>query len=547
MFRRIAAVAVVPALCMGLSLAAGRAGAQRPGAAPSPAGSRDYVRATAPDDPTIQRMWSEGMERSRAAALAQVLTDSIGPRLNASPGHRAGNEWLRRTYQEWGITARDEQYGTWRSWRRGLSQLALVAPRVRSLEGMMLAWSPGTGGRPVEGEVVTLPPAATREQFDAWLPSARGKWVAISGPQLSCRMPAQWEEFGTEESQARMKAAQDSVNASWSARMRVLGTGGPATDSLHAALQRAGALGVLSHNWSRYPGIDKIFGSWRQLLPTMDVLCEDYAMLVRMAERGQQPRVRVTAESEDLGEQPVFNTIAEIRGAEKPDEYIILSAHFDSWDGSSGATDNATGTITMLEAVRILKEVYPKPRRTILVGHWGGEEQGLNGSRAFTEDHPEVVKGVHALFNQDNGTGRIVGMSPGGLVKAGPVLRGYLSQIPSEITRHINFQEPGFPSSGGTDNASFACYGVPAFGLNALSWDYGNTTWHTNRDSYDKIVVDDLKNNATLTAMLVYLADQDPELMPRDRVSPLPTNQRGERMEWPACAPAVRRTADSPR
>jgi len=546
MFRRLVAVTTAPALCIGLAVIPGTAHAQqRPAGAPAGA---DYVRATPPDDPIIQQLWSEGMERSRAAALAQVLTDSIGPRLNGSPGHKSGNEWLVRTYSEWGVPARNEQYGTWKAWRRGLSHVDLLAPRVRSLEGMMLAWSPGTGGRPVEGEVVTLPAATTRAEFDAWLPSARGKWVAISGPQLSCRMPAQWEEFGTAESRARISAAQDSVSASWGARMRLLGTGGSATDSLHAALQRAGALGVLSSNWSRVPGVDKIFGSWRQLLPTMDVLCEDYAMLVRMAENGQHPRIRVTAEAEDMGEQPVFNTIAEIRGSEKPDEYIVLSAHFDSWDGSSGATDNATGTITMLEAVRILKQVYPNPRRTILVGHWGGEEQGLNGSRAFTEDHPEVVKGVHALYNQDNGTGRIVGMSPGGLVNAGPVLKGYLSQIPAEITRNINFQEPGFPSSGGTDNASFACYGVPAFGLNALSWDYGNTTWHTNRDTYDKIVVDDLKNNATLTAMLVYLADRDPNFMPRDRVTPLPTNARtGEQMEWPACSPAVRRTADSPR
>jgi hypothetical protein len=414
---------------------------------------------------------------------------------------------------------------------------------------MMLAWSPGTGGRPVEGEVVTLPQAATRAQFDAWLPSAKGKWVLISGPQLSCRMPAQWEEFGTEASRARLKTSQDSVNANWSARMHAVDSvRSTSTASLHAALKRAGANGVLGTNWSRYPGINKVFGSWHQQLPTMDLGCEDYGLLVRLAEQGQHPRVRITAESEMLGEQPVFNTIAEIRGSEKPDEYIVLSAHFDSWDGSSGATDNATGTVTMLEAVRLLKKVYPNPKRTIIVGHWGGEEQGLNGSRAYTEDHPEVVKGVHALVNQHNGTGRVVGMSPSGLVKAGPVLRGYLSQIPSEITGHINFQEPGFPASGGSDNASFACYGAPAFGLNALSWDYGSTTWHTNRDTYDKIVEEDLKNNATLTAMLVYLADRDPQFMPRDRVSPLPTNPRtGETMAWPSCTPGTRRTVDSTR
>lgn len=536
----------VSLLCAGLISPA--AAQQRPGA-PAATEPREYVRATPPDDPVIQRIWTEGMERSQAADLAQVLTDSIGPRLNGSPGHRAGNEWLVRTYQRLGVPARNEPYGTWNSWRRGLSHIDLLAPRVRSLEGMMLAWSPGTGGRPVEGEVVALPSAASRAEFDAWLPSARGKWVLVSAPRLSCRAPAQWAEYGTEASQGRIKAAQDSVAADWAARLGAVGEARAArTDSLHAALQRAGAHGVLSSTWSGYPGIDKIFGSPRQRLPTMDVLCEDYGMLVRMAENGQRPRVRVTADAEFLGELPVFNTVAEIRGSETPDEYIVLSAHFDSWDGASGATDNATGTVTMLEAIRILRQVYPNPRRSIVVGHWGGEEQGLNGSRAFTEDHPEVVEGVHALFNQDNGTGRVVSMSPGGLVGAGPVLRGYLSQIPSQITQHIDFQEPGVPAGGGSDHAAFACHGAPAFSLGSLSWDYGSTTWHTNRDTYDMIVVDDLKNNATLTAMLVYLADRDPTLMPRDRVSPLPPNPRtGEPTQWPTCAPATRRTADSTR
>src|SRR5690606_7619599 len=115
------------------------------------------------------------------------------------------------------------------------------------------------------------------------------------------------------------------------------------------------------------------------------------------------------------------------------------------WDAASGATDNATGTITMLQAIRILRQVYPNPKRTILVGHWNGEEQGLNGSRAFVEDNPKVVTGLQALFNQDNGTGRVVNMSAGGLVGAAPFLAEWLSKVPNEISRHITFQFPGTP------------------------------------------------------------------------------------------------------
>ncbi len=190
-----------------------------------------------------------------------------------------------------------------------------------------------------------------------------------------------------------------------------------------SALADAGAAGVVTSLWSQGWGVDKIFGTRATKAPVVDVSCEDYGLLFRLADRKQSPVVRLETQSEALGEQPVFNTIAEIRGTEKPDEYVMLSAHFDSWDGASGATDNGTGTITMLEAARLLSIAYPKPKRTIIIGHWSGEEQGLNGSRAWAADHPEVVQHLQALFNQDNGTGRIQTISTQGLTGAGRALR----------------------------------------------------------------------------------------------------------------------------
>jgi carboxypeptidase Q len=139
--------------------------------------------------------------------------------------------------------------------------------------------------------------------------------------------------------------------------------------------------------------------------------------LYRLSESGGKPVISIHTESKELGVVPTFNTIAEIKGTEKPDEYVMLSAHFDSWDGGTGATDNGTGTLTMMEAMRCLKKYYPHPKRTILVGHWGSEEEGLNGSRAFVEDHPEIVKNLQALFNQDNGTGRVVNLIGPGLCR----------------------------------------------------------------------------------------------------------------------------------
>ncbi|NJN35968.1 MAG: M20/M25/M40 family metallo-hydrolase [Nitrospiraceae bacterium] len=145
--------------------------------------------------------------------------------------------------------------------------------------------------------------------------------------------------------------------------------------------------------------------------------------------------------------------IAEIKGSEKPNEYVVLSAHFDSWSAASGATDNGTGTITMMEALRILKQVYPNPKRTIVVGHWNGEEQGLNGSRAFSEDHPEIVDSLQVLWNQDNGTGRIINMSSQGYVDLAGSLARWLALVPSEVSNFVDLEVPGNPGGGADSGA----------------------------------------------------------------------------------------------
>ena len=495
-------------------------------------------------DPVLRRMWALGMDSSQTYRFAQALTDSIGPRLTGSPGQKAGNAWLVATYRQLGIEARNEQYGTWQGWRRGVSHIDLVAPRVRSLEGMMLAWSPGTNGRDVQAATVVLPDLPDSAAFRAWLPRVKGKFVLVSMAQPTCRADANWQEFAQPESFERMKAERAAATAAWAER--VARTGHTAR-TLPGALERAGAVGVLTSLWSAGWGVTKVFQARTERVPSFDLSCEDYGLVYRLTERGQGAVVRVRADAEKLGDVPVFNTIAQMRGSEKPDEYVMLSAHFDSWDGASGATDNATGTVTMLEAMRILKAAYPRPRRTILVGHWSGEEQGLNGSRAFAADHPEVVKGLQALFNQDNGTGRVVNMSASGLTSASPFVARWAAQLPGELTREIKFAFPGSPAGGGSDHAAFLCYDAPGFSLGSLSWDYGTYTWHTNRDTFDKIVMDDLKSNATLTAMLAYLAAEDPEFVPRERRVMPANEQTGQPGQWPSCAKPARSSAESTR
>lgn len=526
------------AVALGLTAASALAGAAL---VARPAAAQTWPTA----DASIRRIWSLGMDSSRAMSLLQVLTDSIGPRLTGSPEIQRGNDWLVKTYTGWGITARNERVGTWKGWRRGTTHVDLVSPRVRSLEGTMLAWSPGTRNRDVTGDVVVLPMLGDSAAFRAWLPSVRGKFVLVSAPQPSCRPDDNWEKWALPETLRKQRALRDSVNRAWQQRIRNTGTAlSLGTGSLGRALEDAGAAGVVASLWSQGWGVQKVFFTRNEKAPALDLSCEDYGLLFRLAEQGQAPKLRVRADAEFTGTVPTFNTIAEIKGSEKPDEYVVLSAHFDSWDAGSGATDNATGTVTMLEAMRILKQVYPRPKRTILVGHWVSEEQGLNGSRAYTEDHPEVVRGLQALFNQDNGTGRIENISASGLVGASASLGRWAGYLPPELSRSIRWSFPGSPSGGGSDNASFICSGAPAFSLGSGSWDYGTYTWHTNRDTYDKVSADDLKMNATLTAMLAYLASEDATTTPRDRVVTVGDVSRGTAGQWPACAKAVRRWED---
>jgi hypothetical protein len=483
------------------------------------------------DDPVLRQIWAVGMDSSQAYRLAQILLDSLGPRLSGAPAARGAQDWVVATYGSWGIEARNERYGTWRGWERGVAHIDLVAPRVRTLQGWMLAWSAATRGK-ARGGVVILPDAADSAAFAAWLPQARGKFVLTSFPEPTCRPDTDWAANALPASFERMKAERDTARRQWDERVKRTGL---SESGLADRLAGAGTLGILQGDRPNGWGATRVFAADSERAPQFQLSCEDYGLVYRLAENRQGPVLEVEAKSRFLGEVPVFNTIAEIRGSERPDEYVVLSAHFDSWDGASGATDNGTGTLTILEAMRILKAAYPNPKRTIIAGHWNAEEQGLIGSRAFAADHPEVGTGLQALLNQDNGTGRITRISAQGLLGAGERLAAWLSRIPTEMSGQITLSVPGTPGGGGSDFASFLCAGAPAFFLGAHNWSYFPYTWHTNLDTFDKLVFDDLKNNATLFAMLAYLASEDPQRVPREqRVLPV-SRRTGEQMTWPAC------------
>jgi hypothetical protein len=484
------------------------------------------------EDPIIRAIWAQGMEEgSQVEQLSQVLMDSIGPRLSGTPGQGSSVEWAMSMYQNWDIEVRAEQYGTFRGWDRGYTHIDLVAPRKRTLNGTMLAWSPGTDG-PVEGEVIAMPTFRNQADFEAWLPNVAEKFVALWYAEPTCRAPESWAALATPESQSRMQALQRRVQTEWSSSLQSAGGIG----RIASGIERAGAAGIIISRWSNGWGANKIFSSYTGQVPSIHLSCEDYGLVHRLASNGQGPVLRVDAEAEFLGEVPVYNVVGEIRGTELPEEYVLLNAHFDSWDGASGATDNGTGSIMMMEAMRILKEVLPQPRRTILVAHWGGEEQGTNGSLAFAEDHPEIVDGLQAAFNQDNGTWRIEAFKMQDFPEAAENWGRWVRPIPRDITQHIELDFGVVPESGSSDEASFICRGALGFRLMSDYPDYRQYTWHTDLDTYDKIVFDDLKNNATLVAMLAYMASEDPNPVSRVRR----TLSAGQ--QWPACRTSQRST-----
>ena len=486
----------------------------------------------------VQNIVKEATENSNLEALGHELLDVVGPRLVGTPEMKQAHDWAVNKYKSWGISAENEQWGEWRGWQRGITHIDLIEPRVRSLSGMQLAWSPNSGKKPIIAEVVILPEAKDSTNFASLLSGVKGKLVMISMPEITGRPDENWKEFATDSSFAKLKEDRKIQSEAWSDRLT---KSGYTNRTIAEALEKAGAAGIVTLNWSRGFGANKIFSASTKKIPTIELSLEDYGMVYRLAEYGDKPKLRVVAESKELGAVPAFNTIATIKGTEKPEEYVILSAHFDSWDGATGATDNGTGTMVMMEAMRILKKMYPNPKRTIIAGHWGSEEQGLNGSRAYVKDHPEIVSNIQAVFNQDNGTGRVVNLSGGGFLNSYDYLGRWLEAVPSSISDEIETSFPGIPGGGGSDYASFLAAGAPAFSLSSLNWSYWNYTWHTNLDTYDKIVFDDVRSNVILTAIMAYMASEDPEMTSRER-RVLPLNKRtGEQMTWPEARDATRK------
>lgn len=473
--------------------------------------------------PIIQSFVEEVENNSQLETLAFELIDVIGPRLVGSPAMEQANDWTVAKFQSWGIDAHKEQFGQWDSWQRGISHIDMTYPRIKSLEGTQLAWSPATK-KPVEAEVIYMPEFKSETEFKNWLPKVKGKFVLIDQYQRWGRPDYQMKEFAREEDYQLIKNQRQEDEDAYKASVKNTGL---SKNELAESIENAGAAGIIGSYWTGIMGANRIFGAKTKNIPTLDLSVEDYGLLYRLAKNNKAPKIKVHTESKFNGKAKSFNTIAVIPGKEKPNEYVLLSAHLDSWDGAGGATDNGTGTITMMETARVLKKLYPNNKRTIIIGLWGSEEQGLNGSRAFVKDNPEIIENLQVVFNQDNGTGRIANISGQGFLHSYEFLGRWLDALPEQQRKNIETTFPGMPAGGGSDNASFTAAGIPGIGLSSLNWGYFGYTWHTNRDTYDKIMFNEVRNNVIVAATMVYMACEEAGQISREkRVMP-------EDSEWP--------------
>jgi carboxypeptidase Q len=451
---------------------------------------------------------AQAMDHSEVMANLRDLSDVIGPRLSGSPAMRRANDWTASRFRAYGLTASLEPYTFGTTWERGTTAVRLVAPFTRPITAHSWAWTVGTGGRALTGPVV-LADLSTPDSLAKYRKSVRGAWVL---PRTAYPL---WNPDGpamTATDSARLAAALELRRAATAdtSAAAVLARRQFALD-LPYVLKAAGALGTLVDG-SKEHALMTMSGSPNRVspLPNLVIAHEDYAMLERQILAGVAPRVEGRVDNV-IGRAPVqqWNTVAEIRGSERPGQVVILGAHLDSWDLGQGVTDNGTGSMVVLEVARAVAQSGLKPKRTIRFILFSGEEQGLLGSKAYAAAHAAEADSIQAVLVLDNGTGAIVGQALQGRTELEGLWRALLAPVAG-----LDADSVRNASKSGTDHLSFLPYGVPAFNFDQLPRGYSHTH-HSQSDTYDKAVAGDLKQAAAVMAVTAFELANLPDLLPR--------------------------------
>ncbi len=451
---------------------------------------------------------AQAMDHSEVMANLQHLSDVIGPRLSGSPAMRKANDWAAERFRAYGLEATLEPYTFGVTWTRGTATMRILAPFERAVTAHSWAWTAGTDGRPVAGPVV-IADLGSPDSLAAYKSRVGGAWVLprpsapVWNPDGPAMTAADSARFLDQMNQRRQLSADTSEAAVRARRQFAL--------DLPYILKSAGALGTLVDGAKEH-GLMTMSGSPNRIspLPNLVVSHEDYTLLERLIRAGEKPRIEASVRN-TMGKSPVqqWNTVAELKGTERPGEVVILGAHLDSWDLGTGTTDNGTGSMAVLEAARVIAQSGVKPKRTIRFILFSGEEEGLLGSRAYAKAHAADADSIQAVLVLDNGTGAITGQALQGRSDVEYLWAELLAPVASLGADSIRSA-----SKMGTDHLSFLPYGVPGFNFDQQVRGY-NHTHHSETDTFDKAVEPDLKQAAAVMAVTAVELANLPELLPR--------------------------------
>lgn len=506
-----------------------------------PAGSA--LRAQEPIDmAAINKIKEEGFQRSQVMNTASWLTDVYGPRLTNSPIARQAGEWTLGKMREWGLSnPRFEWFDFGRGWVNERNYAYVTSPVPYVVPVFPGAWTVGTNGQ-VSGEVVivSLPPNATAEDYAKYSGKLRGKIVLGAAlPRVTPLFKAPGHRF--------TQAELDSIDALPAPppvnRPAGFPAGGPGArpggapgqpGALTPAQMREkfwvdeGVLAVLTPGASRgnSGSVSNAPTGNRQpnaspSVPQLSLPAEQYGRMYRQVSLGLPVKMELDIRNRFTDELQSFNIIAEIPGSDPKlkDEVVMIGAHFDSWHNATGATDNGGSSAVMLEVMRILKATGVPLKRTVRIGLWTGEEQGLIGSRQYVASHfgtaadpkPEQKK-LSVYFNQDNGEGAIRGFWAQGNAAAIPIFREWMKAVDSDS---ISVRTATIRTTGSTDHVSFDGVGIPGFQFLQDPMEYSTRTHHSSQDFYERLEPRDMMHNSVAIATFVYLAANRAEMFPR--------------------------------
>ncbi len=524
------------------------------------------------DKDLLERIRQEEKNNSQIMKTMHMLSDMYGPRLTGSPNHKAAAEWAVKQMTAWGL-----QNGHLEPWDFGhvgwlnerLSAM-IVSPVKDVLTVEALAWTPSTRGVvTAKAYQMILPERPSQDVLTAYFETQKAKVrgrIVLAGKHTIVPVDLNPPAKRLTDEQAQQRYGPNARPGGGFPQPSPTPTPAPGApkpltnrqidEQIDSFLKANGALirvNDAAFAFRRIRAFNNRTFDVDRALPTIVMSNEDYGRITRIMTDGTDVTLEFNILNRVYPEgKTSYNTVAEIPGTDKADEVIMLGGHLDSWHASTGATDNAIGCAIMMEAARILKTLGVKPRRTIRVALWSGEEQGLLGSQAYVKEHfgsfenpkPGYEK-FGGYFNIDSGTGRVRGAGVFGPSEAAEIMRKILEPFKDDgVVGAVTSRSRNL---GGSDNTSFSQAGLPGIGMGQDPIEYNSHTWHTNFDTYERILEDDVKKDAVTVAWAVYQLAMRDDLLPRfakAEMPPLPPpNPNAEPSPTPAPKPPRKKTA----